>query len=337
MSYATSSCIAVGIDVAKATLSVCLRFQDGNETALCISNTETDIMTKVLPRLEHFQGKIVLESTGHYHWLSTLLLTEAGFDVRVINPILGKKYTSSSIRKVKTDKADASLLARMALVEEQLPPRFTQTRKTLKLRKRLGFIASLAAQIQALKAMAGSLKEADALLREKLSPCEGKILETIKQLEKETRALEREFERDVKANAKNHESINVLTSIPGVSAYGAAVMVHLFSLERASSVKSWIAFAGLDVSVRESGTWQGHCRLTKRGNGYLRRRLFGAAWGAMMHDNDFRSYYQFLRDKKSRTHVEALTIIARKLVSLMYHLLKSSQMYDPNKVVLATG
>lgn len=58
---------AVGIDVAKATLSVCCRTLAGTETALSLRNTDTDIRKKLLNRLSGFKRKIVMESTGHYH------------------------------------------------------------------------------------------------------------------------------------------------------------------------------------------------------------------------------------------------------------------------------
>ena len=30
--------------------------------------------------------KVIIESTGSYHWLTCLMLKEAGYDVRLINP-----------------------------------------------------------------------------------------------------------------------------------------------------------------------------------------------------------------------------------------------------------
>ena len=114
--------VAVGIDVAKATLSVCLRSREGKETALMIRNTKTDINKKLISKLHGFDGKIVLEATNHYHWLTALILARKGYNVHAVNPLLAKQYTSGNIRKVKTDKADAAGLARMAQVADNLPP-----------------------------------------------------------------------------------------------------------------------------------------------------------------------------------------------------------------------
>ena len=83
--------VAVGIDVAKSSLSVNIRFRDGNERALAIRNIDADSNQKLLPAMEQCTGKVVMESTGHYHWLVALLPTRAGHDVRVVNPLLAKE------------------------------------------------------------------------------------------------------------------------------------------------------------------------------------------------------------------------------------------------------
>jgi len=323
--------IAVGIDVAKATLSVHARYQDGTGTALSIGNTKTDITRCLARQLAGYKGKVVMESTGHYHWLAALLLTEAGADVRVINPILGKKYTSASIRKVKTDPIDAKLLAEMCLKEEHLPPTFCQNAEAMRRRKKLGFIASLRTNLSSLKAMETSLREAHAIIGGALSAAEDQVLATVHELEKDIRRLEREFAKEARSVEGADRKFEILTSIPGVSPFMAATGLHWFSLDAGATPKSWTAYAGLDVSVRESGTWHGRCRLTKRGNNYLRRRLYSSAWGAVMHDPDFKKAYDSLRKKDGRAHVEALVILARKIVRIMFQVLSTDTVYDPLK------
>lgn len=314
--------IAVGVDVAKATLSVCVKYQDGTKRALSINNIETDIR-KVGSLLGKFNGRIVLESTGHYHWLSALLLAEAGYDVRVINPLLAKKYSRASIRKTKSDKADAETLAYIALHEEALPASFAYTRPQLKLRKKLSLIASLGHELQALRAMLNSFQEARTILKQPASRAEKQVALTLKTLARQIKKLEYEFMADV-ATTSN------LTTIPGVSPFLAAIAHHWFALQPGQTKKSWIAYAGLDVSVRESGTWHGQCHVTKRGNSYLRRRLYSAAWGAYMSHPQFKRYYASLR-ARDRSHVEALVIIARKITAIMFALTRTGQAYDPTR------
>jgi len=50
-----------------------------------------------------------------------------------------------------------------------------------------------------------------------------------------------------------------------------------------------------------------------------------------MNDPEFKKYYDHLRTTEQRPHVEALTIIARKIVRTMYNVVKSNTMYDQSK------
>jgi len=327
---------AVGIDVAKATLSVCCRSNDGTETALSLRNTDTDIRRKLLDRLSGFRGRIVMESTGHYHWLIALRLTEAGLDVRVVNPILAKQYTASNIRKVKTDPADASGLARMAELADNLPEKFSQTKESLILRKKLSLISSLGKQVQAMRANLNHLQEVHEIFGAGMSSCEQETEHAIASVRRLIARLEREFETEARRFEGNAGQAALLETIPGVSTFCAHLLLHWCSRMQGLSAKSWIGFAGLDVSSRESGTWHGRCRLTKRGNPYLRQRIYAAAWGASMNDEKFFAYYGHLR-AEGRAHVEALLIIARKIIRIAFKVLETKSVYDPSKFSFGTA
>ena len=185
--------VAAGIDVAKATLSVCVRNLDGSERALTLRNIEADIKEKILPLLAGCSGKVVMESTGHYQWRAALALTDAGIDVRVVNPILAKQYTAGNVRKVKTDPADAKGLCRMAITADNLPGRFHGSRGNLRIRKKIGAIASLKHNLQAMRASLTSLSEACDILRVENSPAEKAILRSVKSLQLSIAKLEAEI------------------------------------------------------------------------------------------------------------------------------------------------
>ena len=321
---------AVGIDVAKATLSICVHYTNDSERVLTIRNTDTDISIKLLPLLNNCKSKIVMESTGHYHWLVALLLSKEGYNVYVVNPILACQYTTKNIRKVKSDPADASGLARMARVADNLPKPFKSNENDLEMRKKLGLVASLTKQIQALKASVNSIKEANKIIGIKDSEIIFELEYNIKSLVKLKDKLEKECINTSKQT--NEKEMKLLTSIPGISEFVATSSLHWFD-RNGGNAKSWIAYCGCDISVKESGTWRGKCKLTKRGNAYLRARLFGSAWGAYMHDSNFKKYYDKLRED-NRSHTESLLIIMRKLIRIMYQVLETGQPYDAKKCFL---
>ncbi len=109
---------AVGIDVSKgkSMIAVIRPFSEVVSSPFEIHHTSSEI-DKLIDRLQSLDGetRIVMEHTGRYyepiaHWLSN-----AGFFVSAVNPKLIKDFSNNSLRKVKTDKADAVKIARYAL------------------------------------------------------------------------------------------------------------------------------------------------------------------------------------------------------------------------------
>lgn len=323
----TSIPIAVGIDVSKDNLMFCEKYNNGADFVFEITNKRKSIR-KIVANLKSrkFTGKVVLESTGRHHLQTALEMAEKKLDVRVINPLLANKYIRSSIRKVKTDKKDAQVLAEIAIKEERLPNTFNQDQSTLKIKKKVSLIQNLDKQLQKMTAAMNEFKKTSEELSLKISTTEKQIFKTIGILKEQKKKLEKEVE--LMATEYKKELANKYQSIPGVSPYLASLATLFFKEEEHSeNAKQWIAFTGLDISVRESGNWRGKGKMTKRGNGYLRKRLFQGAWGAIMHNAKFKKYYEHLREK-GKSYIESLIIITRKIVTIMFTLSKKNCFYD---------
>lgn len=61
---------------------------------------------------------VVMESTGHYHKILFHSLSQAGYDVAVINPLQTDSIKNLEIRKVKNDKVDARRIALLYRFQE---------------------------------------------------------------------------------------------------------------------------------------------------------------------------------------------------------------------------
>ena len=109
---------AVGIDVAKEKSMVAILSDDGEiiKSPFEIPNTETGL-SNLCEIIKGLDGDVysVVEATGAYHFPIVSYLQEKSIFVSVINPLVIKKYASTDIRKVKTDKADALKLASYVL------------------------------------------------------------------------------------------------------------------------------------------------------------------------------------------------------------------------------
>lgn len=325
--------IAIGVDVSKETLAVCERFEKEKKFYDLENNKkEIEKWAKKLKRAG-YQGKIVMESTGRYHLVLAVALKDEGLDVRVINPLLSKKYASSSVHKMKTDRRDSEMLSQVALYEEKLPETFHLENREILLKKKISLVAMMDKGLQKMKA---SIKEFDASAQElgfELTVCDREMMKAIKALGKKKNEMEKEIKLMMEEN--QGAEVERYATIPGVFLYGAAVFALFFSPEHNLSPKQWLSFYRLDMTIRESGKWKGKGKLTKRENCYLRKRLYQAAWGAIMNNDDFRAYYDLLR-KEGKKYIETLTIIVRKLIVIMFNLSVNKNNFDPHKLSLRT-
>jgi len=106
--------IAVGIDVGKRAHEACFLGADGREVArpLRFPNTHGGVQA-LLKRLQTLAepATIALEASGHY-WLGLQrCLHQQGLSVRVVNPLQTERLRGLSVRKTKTDRRDAAVLA----------------------------------------------------------------------------------------------------------------------------------------------------------------------------------------------------------------------------------
>ena len=109
---------AVGIDVSKAKSTVAVLQPGGTVLRKPFDVSHT---SQSLHELSDYLGsldgntKIVMECTGRYHEPVVKVLSEAGLFVSVVNPHLIKNFGNNSLRKVKSDPADAKKIARYTL------------------------------------------------------------------------------------------------------------------------------------------------------------------------------------------------------------------------------
>ena len=109
---------AVGIDISKgkSMVAVARPFGEVISKPFEVHHTSSDI-SDLIAYLHTLNGdtRIVMEHTGRYYEPMARCLADADFFVSTVNPKLIKDYGNNSLRKVKTDKADALKIARYAL------------------------------------------------------------------------------------------------------------------------------------------------------------------------------------------------------------------------------
>lgn len=109
---------AVGIDISRGKSMVAVLRPFGEVVMLPFevghSNAELTALAEQLKSIEG-ETRVVMEHTGRYYEPVANILHNSGLFVSAVNPLLIKEYGGNSLRKVKTDKADAQKIARYAL------------------------------------------------------------------------------------------------------------------------------------------------------------------------------------------------------------------------------
>src|SRR3954469_22501541 len=145
------------------------------------------------------------------------------------------------------------------------------------------------------------------------------------------------LEDEIDALAKSIEEYKIIQSIPGIGEKIAATIIsEIGEIDRFNHPKKLVAFAGIDPSVFESGTFKGTLnRITKRGSSRLRHALYMAVKCAIRdcrkkkttdeiisRNKRLREFYDKKREEGKPFKV-AVIACANKLLHWIYALLKS--------------
>ena len=121
-----------------------------------------------------------------------------------------------------------------------------------------------------------------------------------------------------------------ITSITGIGdVLGASILSEIGDISRFESADKLAAFAGIDPTVSQSGNFLGtKNKMSKRGSPYLRRAIWLAATAAILHDPAIKAFYDRKKAQGKHHHV-CVGYICRKLVNIIFSVLKSGQPYQP--------
>ena len=123
-----------------------------------------------------------------------------------------------------------------------------------------------------------------------------------------------------------------ILSIPGIAEISAGSIIAEFGdIKNFESPEKMLAFAGLEPSIRQSGTLSTEGHMVKHGSGYLRNAIMRVVNSLVMHDQVFNEYYNKKRDE-GKHHLVAQSHVAKKLIRIIYTLEIKGIDYDINFV-----
>ena len=136
-----------------------------------------------------------------------------------------------------------------------------------------------------------------------------------------------------KAPQRETEARAILKTAPGVGFVTAEVILsELGDISRFRNAKAVSAYAGLVPVVRQSGGKKSKdLKITKEGSGLLRWALVESAWRLVGTSPKWSAF--FARLKKRSGSKRAIVAVARKLLCVLYAMLRTS---TPYKIATAT-
>jgi transposase len=309
----------LGFDVAKDKLDVALVNRSAQlKDRYLVSNNQKSL-AKLIKGVRVAHPKLVVgcEATGSYHLALVKTCLYLGIELRILNPLMTKQYTRSTIRGRKTDLDDALSIARLILRGEGKLASSTD----LSLPKAYGRLATKVTQAKlALNLQRQFLVRlgADKDVSELFEP----VVVALDQLAKQL--------RDKAALDVNPTDLKLIQSIVGVGSITAtSILSEIGDISRFSSGSKLIAYSGLDPRVKQSGTTLNrNTKLTKRGSPELRRSLFLAANIARRFDPELRDYYLNKR-AQGKAYTPSVVAVSQKLTNRIYAVLTRQTPYIP--------
>ncbi len=158
-------------------------------------------------------------------------------------------------------------------------------------------------------------------------------LVTLDHLEPQIDECEAELEQ-LSAQEPWCDQIVYLLQFSGIGLLtGMTVLAAIGNIERFPTAKYLVGYAGLGAGVHSSGETHHTGRITKQGRKDLRWALVEAAWSAVRWDPYWKA--QFERLAKRRGENKAIVAIARKLLTVIWHVLTkkvANRQANPEKV-----
>ena len=151
------------------------------------------------------------------------------------------------------------------------------------------------------------------------------IFQSIQQIEMYTEQLA-DVENSIREVMDRMDS--VINTIPGIGALnGAMILGEIGDISRFEKPCQLLAYAGLDPSVYQSGSFKAaRTRMSKRGSKLLRYALINAAWQITLVNQTFKDYYD-LKISQGRRHYGALGHVAHKLVRVIHKMLTDNVVF----------
>jgi transposase len=307
----------LGIDVSKKKLDVLLMV-GGKELKHKFDNSQKgfQMLQGWLASLHIEQVHACLEATGTYGEAVAEFLYEKRHRVSVVNPFKIKSYANTDLKRNKTDHADAHTIADFCMVKD--PKDWHPLPAEIK------HLQALTRRIESLQQMLISEQNRLEIASAKVRPSIERMIRTIEEEIEEVKRL-------INEHIDNHPDLKqqreLLESIPGIGRKTAQVLLGELEFRKYTSARAVAAQAGLTPRKDQSGTTLNRTKLSKVGNGRIRKALYLPAIVATKHNKIVREFASRL-SKNGKTPMQVVCAAMRKLLHIAFGVIKNNRPFD---------
>ena len=314
----------LGLDIAKDTFDVALRLGPQTVTEQFANSTAGfHLLQRWWRALGVTQVHACLEATGTYGTALALFLHQQGQSVSVVNPLRIKGYAQAKLKRHKTDQADARLIADFC--HTQKPALWTPPSAQVE------YLQALTRRIEALQGMLQAEQNRLAVAPSAAQPSVARIIAT---LQEEIHRLATELQAYIDDDPDLQAQSRLLQSIPGIGAKTAHLLLSEIEFARYQDARQVAAHAGLTPKQEQSGTSVKHTKLSKLGNGRIRKALYFPAVSAKRYNAPLREFAQRLA-QSGKTTMQIICAVMRKLLHQAYGILKHRIPFDAQRAFSA--
>jgi transposase len=313
----------VGIDMSKKKFDLAM-LRDGKHKHKVFSNTKSGHEATIAWLQAHhvMTAHVCLESTNIYGEALAEVLHDAGYVVSIVNPARIKGFAQSELSRTKTDKADAGIIARFcqAMTPDPWVPDPPEIRELKALVRRLESLMEMKQQ------EFNRLHVAPEIL---VIP----LQEHIEYLEQKIKETKQQIRDHIDDHPDLKQKKALLESIPGIGETTIHVVLSEFAnIDKFQNAKQLAAFIGVAPKERRSGSSvKGRTMMSKTGRSNLRKAFFMPALVALRYNPILFEMKQRLIES-GKSNMAIVGAAMRKLVHLIYGVLKSGVPFDPDYV-----
>lgn len=303
----------IGIDISRDWLDVhCL--PGGNR--VCFPNKVKGHEQVAQLALE-LNALVCFEATGGQEWRLWVSLDDAGIAARQLPPAQIKAFAASRGTRAKTDRVDAELIARFMAFR----PDAGRTLPHGKLRLLRALTSKRAQLVETRKRLLGQIKAQGKLGSAEMFAAMDEDLKGL--LDRQIAGLEAQIEDIIVTDESLAMIADILRSVPGIGPVASTMLIAEMPELGQISGEQAAALTGLAPIAHDSGAMRGK-RAIGGGRRLLRHVMFQAALVASHHNPILKTFADRLR-AAGKPHKVVITAVARKLVTIVNALCKSSQ------------